>query len=129
MGPNAKEQVLQHLADGRSVVRLPKAKAKIGQNVIHIRFTAKGKRGGPVWSFGINPNTITADYELWVCGSPGIYYLIPQATVREMYDDPKGYPDKAHKGIRVADVNTKTHECKYARNRQISLAPCFNAAL
>ena len=129
VGEVAKNEVLRRLAGTASIIRLPKTKVKIGNTVIHTRFRSSSKSGGNIWSFNINPNTLTADFELWVCGSSVVYYLIPRTTIERIYNDPAGYPDYAHDGIRVADINSATHMCSYGRNRNISLATCFLARL
>lgn len=111
-GDAEKARVLTSLAEGRRVERVPKHKVRIGVSTIHVRFRANSKNGN-VWSFNANPNTLSANYELLICGSPECYYLIPVSRIREIYDDPRTYPDRQHPGIKVLDVNTKTHLCRF----------------
>jgi hypothetical protein len=129
VGESAKRDVLKHLAKGRPVTPLPKAKVKIGSVVVHTRFRSNSKSGGSIWSFNINPNTLTADFELWICGSSAAYYLIPKATVEKIYNDPAGYTDYTHGEIRVADINFQTHRCTYGKGRSADFTAYFKANL
>lgn len=128
-GESTKAEVVKHLAAGAQITQLPKGKLKIGSAVVHVRFTTRAKGKGVVWSFNINPNTLTADFELWICGSSATYYLIPKATVRKIYDDPAAYTDYTHPEIRVADISAVTHLCTYGRGRSISLVSYFKGHL
>jgi hypothetical protein len=121
-----KDDVLTKIANGRPVVRIPRAKARIGSSVIHIRFRSNGKSGG-IWSFNINPNTLTVDFELLICGSSEIYYLIPISEIREIYQDPRAYPDRQHPEIRVIDVNVLTHRYTYGSGLQKDMTAYFRA--
>lgn len=109
----AKKQVISKIAGNLPIQVLPKDKVRVGRTIIHVRCTTRGKGGGRTWSFNINPNTLTAHYELWICGKPDKYYLIPIEVMKAIYDDPASWPDKMHPEIRVADIDTRTHECFY----------------
>lgn len=61
----------------------------------------------PYYKFNINPNTLSADYELWICGSAGVWYLVPIDLIGRIYSDPAAYPDHRHPEIRVVSLNTK----------------------
>lgn len=113
VGAAEKARVLASLAEGRSVQPLPKHKVRIDNFTVHVRFRTNAKTSGGVWSFNANPNTLTADYELLICGSPECYYLIPVSRIKEIYDDPRAYVDRRHPKIRVLDVTTKTHQCRF----------------
>jgi hypothetical protein len=126
-GDAAKSQVLNFLANGNAIQNLGKAKVRIGARSVHVRYRSNPKSGGVVWSFNANPNTLTADYELWICGSAEHYYLIPIAEIKEIYEDPAAYPDHRHPEIRVLEVDQGTHRCRYGSNRQKDFAPYFRA--
>jgi hypothetical protein len=111
-GGAEKASVLTSLAQGRRVERLPKHTVRIGTSAIHVRFRTKSKSGS-IWSYNVNPNTLRADYELLICGSPECYFLIPVSRIREIYDNPRTYPDRLHSRIKVLEVNTKTHMCRF----------------
>jgi hypothetical protein len=129
VGEAAKVEVLRHLAKGANIIPLPKAKVRIGGSVVHVRFRSGPKSDGHTWSFNINPNTLTADFELWICGSSAAYYLIPKSTIRQIYDDPSSYPDHTHSEIRVAEVHAATHRCTYGPGRAVDLTKCHLAHL
>ncbi len=129
VGEHVKKAVLERLAAGRQISPLGKAKVRIGTAVVHVRFRARANRGGVVWLFNINPNTLTADYELWICGSPSIYYLVPKSTVSNIYDDPATYPDRSHREIKLANINSKTHWCAYGSGRGVDLGDFYGGRL
>jgi hypothetical protein len=83
--------------------------------VFHVRFRSNPKRDGVTYAFNINPNTLRADYEVWICGAANNYYLIPISTIRSLYDDPDTYVDNRHPEIRVADIRCSDHRCLYGK--------------
>ncbi|MGC9326733.1 MAG: hypothetical protein ACP5I1_03790, partial [Candidatus Hinthialibacter sp.] len=91
-----------------------KSKFRIGGSVVHVCFCSENGRGPEKYKFNINPNTLSADYELWVCGSAQIYYLMPVALMREIYDNPTTYVDRMHPEIRVVSVDTGAHFVTFA---------------
>jgi hypothetical protein len=102
-----KHSAIRHLSSGKSVADVGRAKYRIGGAVIHVRFCSQDRRASAKYKFNINPNTLTADYELWICGSSRVYYLIPIGHIKAIYDDPTGYPDRHHeKTIKVVSVDT-----------------------
>lgn len=113
-----KNSVLAQIANGQPVsVALGKGRAKwqVGAHVVHVRFRTSPKSDGVTFAYNINPNSLTADYELWICGSESVYYLIPNVEIRAIYDDPDTYPDFQHPEIRVADIDTLHHRALYGR--------------
>ena len=128
-GEEAKAAVLKRLAGARHIVPLPKHRVKLGDVIVHTRFRSAAKKGGTVWSFNINPNTLTADFELWVCGSKNAYYLIPRERIHEIYNAPNGWTDYAHPEIKVAEVDTRTHACAYRKGPGIDFGPYYLAHL
>lgn len=106
-----------------------RAEGKVGYRfsagLVHTRF----KTSGP-YSFNINPATLKADFELWICGSPDLYYLLPKEVVRSIYDHPNAYVDQRHLEIRVVSVDTDRHRAKYARETDaMDLRPYFLSTL
>ena len=94
-------------------MQLPKAKYRIAEKTVHVRFRSNPKRDGRTYAYNINPNTLTADFEVWICGDAERYYLLPIARIREIYADPDAYTDYRHPEIRVLDVDTTTHRIMY----------------
>lgn len=90
---------------------------KLGGKVIHTRFKSKASSGNK-FPYNINPQTLDADYELWVCGGNESWYLMPTSLMQQIYDDPEAYVDNAHPDIRVVTVDLDTHLLMYARGGQ-----------
>ncbi|MGB3086560.1 MAG: hypothetical protein WBC53_02330 [Phycisphaerae bacterium] len=106
-----KDCVLKSIAPSEKRVKCGRALYRVGGVVVHVRYRAPGSRH---YGFNINPNTLRAEYALWICGSPGHWYLIPIEVVRRMYEHPRAYPDKHHTEIRVVTVETGIHRVGYA---------------
>lgn len=85
----------------------------IGNTKVHTRFCSTDDLRPQSFKFNINPNTLTADYELWICGGVTLYYLIPTSIMRRIYDDPDAYPDKHHPEIRVVSIDASTNLVSY----------------
>ena len=95
LNPEIKESLVK-IANGREIKYLKNACVEINNIVIHCRFVTNGlgKDDKEKFSFNINQTTLTADYELWVCGSSNWYYLIPIKIINDIYDDPDTYTNK-----------------------------------
>lgn len=121
-----KKAVLNRLSGGQRWVELGKSKVKVRDAVVHVRYCSPEGRSGTHFRFNINPNTLTADYELWICGDPDHYYLIPIRMVEGWHKDPAAYLDRHHADITVVSVDTSSHTLQYAaRGRQADLTPLF----
>ena len=130
MSITEKLAVLSAASQGASRVILPKSKVRISGKVIHTRFCAENTRSPTKYKFNINPNTLSADFELWVCGRSECYYLLPVAILRKIYDNPSTYVDNTHPDIRVISLDIKTNFVMYARGgASISIADCFRTTL
>lgn len=80
---------------------------------VHARFCSTNDQSPHLFKFNINPNTLQADYELWICGQEELYYLIPSSLMRRIYDDPDTYPDKRHPDIRVVSLDVSSNKIMY----------------
>ncbi len=114
MSTTEKNAALAKVANGASVTSAGNAKVRIGKSVVHVRFCSRNLSAPDKFKFNINPNTLSADYELWVCGSAALYYLMPIAFVRGIYDNPDTYIDRMHPEIRVVSVDANAHTVTYA---------------
>lgn len=103
-----KERVFDTIAPGGVVEPMGREIYRVGTRAVHARYCASGNR------FNINPNTLRADFELWICGSAEHYYLIPTDVVRGMYEHPSAYRDNHHSEIRVVSINRDSHHVNYA---------------
>ena len=92
-----------------------RAKFKAKGKVIHMRYCSPNGAGNPKYKFNINPNTLSADYEVWICGDVRQYYLIPKDVIERMYSDSEAYVDRLHPEIRVVSVDANTDTATYAR--------------
>ena len=81
-----------------------------GKEKVHIRYCSP-----PTYKFNINPNTLRAHHELWICGNQHLWYLIPMIEIDRIYKDPLGYPDNRHPNIRVVSVYDNRDEVMYAK--------------
>ena len=100
---------------------------RLGNAVLHARYCSSGKGN---YKFNINPNSLRANYELWICGDAKHYYLLPTEVLRQMYEHPAAYPDNHHPEIRVVSVDALIHRVSYAApSITLDLNPYFRANL
>jgi hypothetical protein len=109
-----KDAALKKIAKGVMVAAAGNAKVRIGKSVVHVRYCSPNASAPEKFKFNINPNTLSADYELWVFGSAMLYYLMPISFLRGIYDNPDTYVDRRHPEIRVVSVDTHSHTVTYA---------------
>ena len=113
-----KEQVLNRIAKGEDWHPVGKVKWRVGSYIVHLRYRTNPVADGVTYSYNINPNTLTADFEVWICSNAKTYYLIPIEAIKQIYENPNSYVDSHHPEIRVANIDTRTHRCVYARGAQ-----------
>jgi len=122
-----KEAVLQGIAPGVPWRVCGREMYRVGAVDVHARFCAEGTGH---YKFNINPNSLSADYELWICGGADHWYLIPTRVLQEMHDYPNAYPDNMHPEIRVVSVDAGGHSVGYAApGVKLSLQQYFRAAV
>lgn len=130
MSEAVKNEVLKKVATAKTFNYIGKTKYRIDQTVVHVRFCNIDSKGSPKFKFNINPNTLTADYELWICGQADSYYLIPISIMHEVYSHPDAYIDARHPEIRVISLDIESHKLTYARGGvSLSLKPYWGAIL
>jgi hypothetical protein len=106
------------------------AKIRIGKNIIHVRFCSTPRRRPTIYRFNINPNTLRADFELWICGDQKTYYLTPTQIIEDIYSDPDAYQDYHNEGIKVVAVYTDSNYVRYARGgKSLNLKPYLRGTL
>lgn len=119
-----KEIVLNKISKGGKCTPNGKAKYSIGNKIVHVRYCSTGYR------FNINPNTLSANYEMWICGNENDYYLIPIEIIKKMYHDSDAYIDKNHTEIRVVSVDTFKNQVQYAKGgKKVDISPYFRNIL
>lgn len=126
MDDNVRYRVLKEIAGASGHSPADRAKTKIGKLLVHTRFCSQNAASPSKYKFNINPNTLSADYELWICGSSNLYYLIPISIMKQIYSDPEAYIDKRHPEIRVVSVDIEKHCVTYAKGgKKLNLSRFF----
>jgi hypothetical protein len=82
---------------------------------LHVRWCSTYPKRPAHYKFNINARTLSADFEIWICGSPDMYYILPVSEISKMYGHPSAYHDYRHPLLRVVTVNTTDHSATYAR--------------
>jgi hypothetical protein len=130
MSEEIKKRVYSTISGSRNWVPSTKAKIKIGQNIVHVRFCSTNLGSPSKYKFNLNPNTLSADFELWICGDQETYYLIPIEIINDIYADPNTYQDYHHAGIKVVSVDTDSNRVAYARGgKSLNLRPYLKSTL
>ena len=125
-----KRIVLDCISPGEDWVRIGRAKYRKGLHIIHIRYCSADRFGSSHYKFNINPNTLRAEFELWICGGSSCFYLMPMSFIKQLYDHPQAYEDYHHPDIKVVSVDIQTNEVMYARGgEKASLMKYTNASL
>ncbi len=115
MNDSEKKQLVAELAEGETPAYAGRAKLKVGAGIVHIRFCSTSLSNHEQYKFNINKNTLSADFELWICGSKKNWYLLPMDVIREMHQHPDAYEDYQHPGLTVVSVYSDSDEVMFAR--------------
>lgn len=122
-----KRWVLSQVGLGRIAKFTGKATFELLGKRIHVRQTWTVTRMN--WPFNINPNTLEADYELWILGW-SLWYVIPAKAIRYMYDAPTAYRNSDNPEIVTVSLNEELEECRFARDEPpLDLSPYRHATL
>ena len=125
-----KRATLQQIAGDSSIVSVGKAKARIGSHVVHFRYCSENRAVPGRYKFNINPNTLSADFELWICGEPQHFYLMPVSIITGFYRHSEAYVDSYHPNIHIVSVDAEQHRATYARGgMSADLSQYFRASL
>lgn len=123
-----KREVLDRVFNGKEYTHMKrKANVRFGAQLVHVRMT-KGRTTR--FPFNINPTTLQADYEVWICGTAEAYFLLPARLIRKMYEHRNAYPDNWHSNYRVVTVDVRTRRAVFATpSRSKDLRPYFCSVL
>jgi hypothetical protein len=126
-----KSVVLNQVANGQIWRTAPgPSNYSISGKIIHVRFCSSDRLRCSHYKFNINPNTLMADYEVWICSKIDSYYLMPTDLMPRIHSDPESYIDSRHPEIRVVSVSVATHTVNYGRGgKKLDLTPYYNKAL
>ena len=94
-----KEKVLRTLGGDRAFRFNGRATYQVGQIAIHARYYSTDRKRPTFCKFNINPNSLSADYELWICGTAEGYYLLSNSRVSHIYRHLKAHVDHYHPKI------------------------------
>lgn len=122
--------VLSTIAGGTSYSLSGRAEGLVKGKSVHVRYNSSNRRAPSKFKFNINPTTLSADFELWICGSAANYYLMPIEFIRRLYKHPDAYPDRQNPGYTVVSVDANAHNVMFAPGgRSESLGPYLGAVL
>ena len=96
-----RESVLRKIAGYKAFKKVGRVSYEIDGNTYHIKVKTGQLKKYP---FNINKAVLSADYEVYVCGTDELYYVIPVELIRKMHLDPSAMPDYTHPGLTVVDV-------------------------
>lgn len=130
MSTSAKLLALTQVFKGVHPFFIGRSKYMLNQNTVHVRFCSVENGRAKKFKYNINPNTLSADFELWICGDASTYYLMPVALMHTIYRDSDSYVDSAHPEIRVVSVDTSSHNMNFGRGGKFkSVQQYLNAQL
>ena len=109
MKEQLKSKVLAAVVGNIHSPKIGRAKFSSDHGTIQIRFCRRNEKSPAIYKYNINRNTLSADFELWICGTADHWYLMPMKFIREIYGDPETYQDWHHPGIKVVSVKTEKH--------------------
>ena len=105
-----RDAVLEKIDGGRDYTKRGRVTYKIDGKYYHI----KVKTGQRVkYPFNINPNVLEADFEVYICGTDFVYYLLPIEVIKNMHSDPSAMPDYRNPGYTIIDVCPGEDKIKY----------------
>ena len=130
MSAEVKKMVCSKICGSQEWFSAGRAKIRVGNDIVHVRFCSTTRPAPSKYRFNINPNTLSATYELWICGDADTYYLIPIDVIKGIYSDPEAYQDYHHPEIRVVSIDSDGHYVTYAVGaRSLSIEPYLCAVL
>jgi hypothetical protein len=125
-----KRAALEQIAGDSPIAFIGNAKARIRSYLVHFRYCSENPAAPGKYKFNINPNTLSADFELWICGEPQDFYVMPTSLMGEFYRHPEAYVDRYHPGIHIVSVDAERHLATYARGgMSADLSRYFRAPL
>lgn len=122
------EQIIfQKLADGKTIIDIGNHKVKIGDKVVYWRRKGFPQSGSPKFPYNINPNSLSADFALYICGDEQNYFLLPIAFIKMMNSHPNAYPDNRNPGYTIITIDIRDLDVLYARpSIRLDLRPYKN---
>ena len=124
----AKTQALEKVACGAPIARERGETHKVGPATVRARYANPQDSGERIFRFPYGGKAHRADYQLWVCGESGIWYLLRSSILDPLYFDPNAYPhNKPY--LRALAVDVRTNRADYATGKTISILSYRQARL
>jgi len=117
-----REAVLQKIAGNKEFIKAGKVTYTIDGNNYHIKVKTDDLKKYP---FNINNAVLSADFEVYVCGSDELYYVIPNELIKLMHTDPDAMPDHSHPGLTIIDVFPQENKIIYGTGGKAINIECF----
>jgi hypothetical protein len=125
-----KQNVLNIISKGSNYVSIGRSKYRINSNIVHVRYCSTSSSNKSLYKFNINPNTLNANYELWICGNLNYFYLIPTEIMTMICEDPNTYPDNHYPDIRVVSVDISKDKIIYGTGgKSLNISKYFKKVL
>lgn len=126
----AEQIIFNKLANGKTITDLGKHKINIGGIEIHYRLKNFPKANPDKFPFNINPNSLGAKFELFICGNEDCYYLLPVDKIKEMHFHPAAYQDKRYPKITIITIDSTRNKVTYASpSISLDITPYKNITL
>ena len=122
--------VLKKISDHEVKRAVAKGTQRIGPHSVHSRFVSWSSSRPGRYPFNINPDSLSADFEVWVCGDEDLWYTLPQKVIKEIYDDPDARVATDRPGHRIVTVDADDNTLDYnSRGERLNLSRYRNARL
>ncbi len=122
-----REIVLSALSGGNVTRKIGNVTYEIEGKSYHIKMVTGNKSKYP---FNINNTVLKADFEIYICGSSELYYVIPINVIKMMHEDPAAMPDNTHPGYTVIDVHPNEDKIIYGTHgKSIDISSYRNSIL
>jgi hypothetical protein len=122
-----REKVLAKIATGNNPRKIGGVSYDIAGKTFHIKVVTGKKKKYP---FNINDTVLKADYEVYVCGTSDLFFVVPISIVKMMHEDPNSMPDYTYPGYTVVDVHPMENKIIYGtKGKAIDIGMYRNATL
>lgn len=120
-----RKKVLDKIADDDEYRQIGRVSYDIAGKIFHIKVVTGKKKNYP---FNINKTVLKADYEVYVCGTSELFFVIPISIVKKMHEDPNAMPDYRNKDYTVVVVKPLENKITYAtKGKAINIGIYRNA--
>lgn len=122
-----RKTVLRKIAGDRTFKKMGPVTYEIEGKRFHIKVKTGQLKKYP---FNINDTVLTADYEVYVCGTDALYYMVPIDLVKTMHADPAAMPDYRNPGYTIIDIYPDEEQIIYGTGgKSLNVSKYRNAAL